>query len=51
LPVLRTPEARARIREMGLIPTALGPEEFAAVLRAAAPVWAAAARASGARVE
>lgn len=51
LPVLRTPEARERIRTMGLEPTALGPEEFTAVMRRDAPVWAAAARASGARVE
>lgn len=51
LPVLRTPDGRDRIRQMGLDPTALGPEEFAAVMRRDAPVWAAAARASGARVE
>ncbi len=51
LPVLRTAEGRAKIRELGLVPTALGPAEFAAQMRADAPVWAAAARASGARVE
>jgi tripartite-type tricarboxylate transporter receptor subunit TctC len=51
LGVLRTPEGRAKIRELGLVPTALGPAEFAAQLRTDAPVWAAAARASGARVE
>ena len=51
LPVLRTPEGRERLRVMGLEPTALGPEEFAAVMRRDAPVWAEAARASGARVE
>lgn len=51
LGVLRAPEGRARLRELGLVPTALGPAEFAAQLRADAPVWAAAARASGARVE
>jgi tripartite-type tricarboxylate transporter receptor subunit TctC len=51
LGVLRTPQGQARIRELGLVPTALGPAEFAAQLRADAPIWAAAARASGARVE
>jgi tripartite-type tricarboxylate transporter receptor subunit TctC len=51
LPVLRTAEGRTKIRELGLVPTALGPAEFAAQMRADAPVWAAAARASGARVE
>ena len=51
LPVLRTPDGRERLRQMGLEPTALGPEEFAAAMRRDAPVWAAAARASGARVE
>jgi tripartite-type tricarboxylate transporter receptor subunit TctC len=51
LAVLRTPEGRAKIRELGLVPTALGPDAFAAQMRADAPVWAAAARASGARVE
>lgn len=51
LSVVRPPEGRARVREMGLVPTALGPEEFAAQLRRDAPVWAQAARDSGARVE
>ncbi|MFC7473946.1 Bug family tripartite tricarboxylate transporter substrate binding protein [Dankookia sp. GCM10030260] len=51
LPVLRGPEGRAKLRELGLVPTALGPAEFAAQMRADAPIWAAAARASGARVE
>lgn len=51
LPVLRTPDGRDRVRTMGLEPTALGPEAFAAVMRRDAPIWAAAARASGARVE
>jgi tripartite-type tricarboxylate transporter receptor subunit TctC len=51
LPVLRSPEGRAKLRELGLVPTALGPAEFTAQMRADAPIWAAAARASGARVE
>ncbi len=51
LSVVRTPEGRARLREMGLVPTALGPEEFARQLRHDAPIWAQAARESGARVE
>jgi tripartite-type tricarboxylate transporter receptor subunit TctC len=51
LAVIRPPEGRARVREMGLVPTALGPEEFAAQLRHDAPIWARAARDSGARVE
>jgi tripartite-type tricarboxylate transporter receptor subunit TctC len=51
LSVVRPPEGRARLREMGLVPTGLGPEEFAAQLRRDAPVWAQAARDSGARVE
>ncbi|MBK1660330.1 tripartite tricarboxylate transporter substrate binding protein [Paracraurococcus ruber] len=51
LGVIRPPEGRAKLRELGLVPTALGPAEFAAQMRADAPVWAAAARASGARVE
>jgi tripartite-type tricarboxylate transporter receptor subunit TctC len=44
-------EARERLRVMGLEPTLLGPEAFAAQLRRDAPPWAEAARASGARVE
>ena len=51
LSVITPPEGRAKVREMGLVPTALGPEEFAAQLRRDAPVWAQAARDSGARVE
>ena len=51
LPVLRTPEGRERIRQMGLDPTALGPEDFASVMRRDAPVWAEAAQTSGARVD
>jgi tripartite-type tricarboxylate transporter receptor subunit TctC len=51
LAAIEPPEARARLREMGLQPTALGPEAFAAQLRADAPGWAKAARDSGARVE
>ncbi len=51
LPVLRTQEGRERLRQMGLEPTALGPADFLAVMRRDAPVWAEAARASGARVE
>ena len=51
LSVVTTPEGRARLREMGLVPTGLGPERFAAQLRADAPAWAQAARDSGARVE
>ena len=50
LSVVRPPEGRARLREMGLVPTGLGPEEFAAQPRRDAPVWAQAARDSGARV-
>lgn len=51
LSVLNTPEGRTRLREMGLIPTGLGPDQFAAQIRADAPGWAQAARESGARVE
>jgi tripartite-type tricarboxylate transporter receptor subunit TctC len=51
LGVVRTPEGRARLREMGLVATGLGPAEFAAQLRRDAPPWAQAARDSGARVE
>lgn len=51
LSVVNTPEGRRRLREMGLVPTGLGPEQFAAQLRADAPGWAQAARDSGARVE
>ncbi|MBX9700284.1 MAG: tripartite tricarboxylate transporter substrate binding protein [Acetobacteraceae bacterium] len=51
LSVITTPEGRTRLREMGLIPTGLGPEQFAAQIRADAPGWAVAARESGARVE
>jgi tripartite-type tricarboxylate transporter receptor subunit TctC len=51
LSVVNTPEGRTRLREMGLIPTGLGPEAFAAQLRADAPGWTQAARDSGARVE
>ncbi len=51
LQVIRPPESRARLREMGLVFTGLGPEEFAAQLRHDAPIWAQAARDSGARVE
>ena len=51
LSVVRTPEGRERLRQMGLVPTGLGPEEFAAQLRHDAPIWAQAARDSGARVE
>jgi tripartite-type tricarboxylate transporter receptor subunit TctC len=51
LSVVTTPEGRVRLREMGLVPTGLGPEQFAAQMRADAPVWAQAARDSGARVE
>lgn len=51
LAAIAAPEARQRLREMGLEPTALGPEAFAAQLRRDAPPWAEAARASGARVE
>jgi hypothetical protein len=36
---------------MGLVPTGLGPEEFAQQLRHDAPIWAQAARESGAKVE
>ncbi|WP_135467690.1 Bug family tripartite tricarboxylate transporter substrate binding protein [Crenalkalicoccus roseus] len=51
LGVIRTPEGRERLRVMGLVPTGLGPEEFAAQLRRDAPIWAQAARDSGARIE
>ncbi len=51
LSVLRPPEGRERVRAMGLVPTALGPEDFASQLRRDAPVWAQAARDSGARVD
>jgi len=51
LGIVRSPEGRAKLRELGLVATGLGPEEFADQMRADAPVWAAAARASGARVE
>jgi tripartite-type tricarboxylate transporter receptor subunit TctC len=51
LSVVNTPEGRRRLREMGLVPTGLGPEQFAAQIRADAPGWAQAARDSGARVE
>jgi tripartite-type tricarboxylate transporter receptor subunit TctC len=51
LAVVRAPEGRVRLREMGLVPTGLGPEEFAQQLRHDAPIWAQAARESGAKVE
>jgi tripartite-type tricarboxylate transporter receptor subunit TctC len=51
LGVVRTPQGRERLAVMGLLATGLGPEEFAAQLRHDAPIWAQAARDSGARVE
>lgn len=51
LSVVRSPEGRERLRQMGLVATGLGPEQFAAQLRHDAPIWAQAARDSGARVE
>ena len=51
LSVVNTPDGRVRLREMGLVPTGLGPEQFAQQMRADGPIWAEAARASGARVE
>ncbi len=51
LAVVRTPEGKARLRDMGLVATGLGPEAFARQLRHDAPIWAQAARESGARVE
>ncbi|MFN6955322.1 MAG: Bug family tripartite tricarboxylate transporter substrate binding protein [Acetobacteraceae bacterium] len=51
LAAVNPPEARERLRAMGLEPTLLGPEAFAAQLRRDAGPWAEAARASGARVE
>jgi tripartite-type tricarboxylate transporter receptor subunit TctC len=51
LGVITPADGRTRLREMGLVATGLGPERFAAQLRADAPGWAQAARDSGARVE
>jgi tripartite-type tricarboxylate transporter receptor subunit TctC len=51
LGAVRTPQGRERLAVMGLLATGLGPEEFAAQLRHDAPIWAQAARDSGARVE
>jgi tripartite-type tricarboxylate transporter receptor subunit TctC len=51
LGVIRTPQGRERLAAMGLLLTGLGPEDFASQLRRDAPIWAQAARDSGARVE
>ena len=51
LSVIRPPQGRERLASMGLLFTGLGPEEFANQLRRDAPIWAQAARDSGARVE
>lgn len=51
LAAVDSPEARERLRSMGLEPTLLGPERFATQLRRDAPLWAQAVRDSGARVE
>ncbi|MBR0681202.1 tripartite tricarboxylate transporter substrate binding protein [Roseomonas eburnea] len=51
LAAIGAPEARERLRVMGLEPTLLGPEAFAAQLRRDAGPWGQAARDSGARVE
>jgi tripartite-type tricarboxylate transporter receptor subunit TctC len=51
LSVIRPPQGRERLASMGLLFTGLGPEEFATQLRRDAPIWAQAARDSGARVE
>jgi tripartite-type tricarboxylate transporter receptor subunit TctC len=51
LGVIRPPQGRERLASMGLLFTGLGPEEFANQLRRDAPIWAQAARDSGARVE
>lgn len=51
LEVVRSPTGRERLATMGLLATGLGPEEFASQLRRDAPIWAQAARDSGARVE
>jgi tripartite-type tricarboxylate transporter receptor subunit TctC len=51
LTAIDPPEARERLRTMGLEPTLLGPEAFATQLARDAPLWAQAARDSGARVE
>lgn len=51
LGVIRTPQGRERLAAMGLLLSGLGPEDFASQLRRDAPIWAQAARDSGARVE
>ncbi|MEI6158521.1 MAG: tripartite tricarboxylate transporter substrate binding protein [Roseococcus sp.] len=51
LGAVRTPQGRERLAVMGLLATGLGPEEFANQMRRDAPIWAQAARDSGARVE
>jgi tripartite-type tricarboxylate transporter receptor subunit TctC len=51
LSVIRPPQGRERLASMGLLFTGLGPEDFATQLRRDAPIWAQAARDSGARVE
>jgi tripartite-type tricarboxylate transporter receptor subunit TctC len=51
LGVIRSPQGRERLAAMGLLRTGLGPEDFASQLRRDAPIWAQAARDSGARVE
>lgn len=49
--VLNTPEVRSRMVSQGADPAFLGDEAFAAYLAAEMPKWAAAARASGAKLD